>query len=240
MHNKETVNSIITGMRDSVPIALGYLAVGTGLGITMHNSGMTVLQGAVMSFSCVTSAGEFAGVRIIAAGSGLTELILTQLIINLRYSLMSLGLSQKLDKSVTFFQKLIIAFANTDEIFAVSMNRSTPLPLPYMLGLEWPPILCWTLGTVLGSVASSLLPDSVSNAMNIMLYGMFIAIVVPQAKTSRPVLIVAVTAVLLSCLFYYAPLFNRISDGISIVICTVIASSLGALLFPIPQEEMNT
>ena len=225
------------GIKDGIPIALGYFAVSFSLGITMVSAGMTATQGAVMSLSNLTSAGEFAGVRVIAAGGTLVELILTQLIINLRYSLMSLSLTQKLDEKVTLWQKLLIAFANTDEIFAVAMNHQKSLTLPYMLGLQSLPIVGWTAGTFLGAVAGGLMPTNVAMAMNVMLYGMFIAIVVPVAKKSRPVLIVACIAIGCSCLFRYVPLLNQVSEGISIIICTVVAAVLGAIFFPVKEEN---
>ncbi|MCR4600100.1 MAG: AzlC family ABC transporter permease [Acetatifactor sp.] len=225
------------GLKDGIPIALGYFAVSFSLGITMVSAGMTAMQGAVMSLSNLTSAGEFAGVRVIAAGGTLVELILTQLIINLRYSLMSLSLTQKLDEKVTLWQKLLIAFANTDEIFAVAMNHQKSLTLPYMLGLQSLPIVGWTAGTFLGAVAGGLMPTNVAMAMNVMLYGMFIAIVVPVAKKSRPVLIVACIAIGCSCLFRYVPLLNQVSEGISIIICTVVAAVLGAIFFPVKEEN---
>ena len=225
------------GVKDGIPIALGYFAVSFSLGITMVAAGITAFQGAVMSLSNLTSAGEFAGVRVIAAGGGLLELVLTQLIINLRYSLMSLSLTQKLDEKVSFWQKLLIAFGNTDEIFAVAMNYQKSLTLPYMLGLQSLPIVGWTAGTFLGAVACDLMPGSVSVAMNVMLYGMFIAIVIPVAKKSKEVLMVACAAVLFSCLFRYVPALQGVSAGISIIICTVAAAALGAILFPVKEEQ---
>ena len=225
------------GVKDGIPIALGYFAVSFSLGIAMLSAGMTAVQGAVMSVSNLTSAGEFAGVRVIAAGGGLLELILTQVIINLRYSLMSLSLTQKLDEKVTLWQKLLIAFGNTDEIFAVAMNHQRSLTLPYMLGLQSLPIVGWTAGTFLGAVAGGIMPKSVSMAMNVMLYGMFIAIVFPVAKKSKAVLIVASIAVFCSCLFRYIPFLQGISDGISIIICTIVAATLGAIFFPREEAE---
>ena len=225
------------GIKDGIPIALGYFAVSFSLGIAMLSAGMTAVQGAVMSVSNLTSAGEFAGVRVIAAGGTLIELVLTQLIINLRYSLMSLSLTQKLDEKVTLWQKLLIAFGNTDEIFAVAMNHQRSLTLPYMLGLQSLPIVGWTAGTFLGAVAGGLMPTSVAMAMNVMLYGMFIAIVVPVAKKSRPVLIVASVAILASSLFRYVPFLHQVSEGISIIVCTVVAATFGAIMFPVKDEE---
>ena len=231
--NEQKDLSFAEGLKDAVPIALGYLSVSFGFGIMAVQAGIPLWAAVLISLSNVTSAGQVAGVTIISAAGGYFEMALTQFIINLRYSLMSLSLSQKLDESVTFWKKLIIAFGNTDEIFAVAMNHQKSLTLPYMVGLQSLPIVGWTAGTFLGAVASGLMPERVSIAMNVMLYGMFIAIVIPEAKKKRPVLIVALIAVALSCLFYYIPGLNEISAGISIIICTVVAAAVGAVLFPI-------
>lgn len=218
------------GLKDGIPIALGYLAVSFSVGIMVISGGLSAFQGAVMSLTNVTSAGQFAGIRIIVAGGTIFELILTQFIINLRYALMSLSLSQKLDKEVKLWQRFLIAFANTDEIFAVAMSHQKSLTFPYMLGLQALPIAGWTSGTVLGAVACHLMPESVSTAMNVMLYGMFIAVVIPAAKKSRHVLMVALLAVALSCLFANVPVLSGVSDGMAIIICTVIAAGAGALI----------
>ena len=233
----DTKKEFRSGLKDGIPIALGYFAVSFSLGISMVAAGISSVEGTVMSLTNLTSAGEFAGVRIIAVGGTLAEMALTQLIINLRYSLMSLSLSQKLDESVTFWKKLLIAFGNTDEIFAVAMNHQKSLTLPYMLGLQSLPIVGWTLGTFMGAIATGLMPEKVSIAMNVMLYGMFIAIVVPNAKKSKPVLIVVLIAVVLSCMFYYIPFLNEISTGITIIICTVLAAVAGAIFFPVKPKE---
>jgi predicted branched-subunit amino acid permease len=225
------------GLRDGIPIALGYLSVGFSLGIMMLTSGLTVFQGALMSLTNVTSAGEFAGLKVIAAGGTLVEMVLTQFIINLRYALMSLSLSQKLSEDVTWWQRLVMAFGNTDEIFAVAMAHQRSLTFCYMLGLQILPILGWTLGTVLGSVAAGLMPTAVSTAMSVALYGMFIAIVLPAAKRSRPVLLVSALAVIISCCLYYIPAFSFISSGIAIILVTVAAAGIGAALFPVQEDS---
>ncbi len=231
------MNDFKQGIKDGIPIALGYLAVSFSVGIMVIASGLNWFQGAVMSLSNVTSAGQFAGIQVIAAGGTILELILTQVIINLRYALMSLSLSQKLDESVTLWQRLVIAFANTDEIFAVAMAHQKSVTFRYMLGLQSLPILGWVIGTILGAVACNLMPSSLSIAMNVMLYGMFIAIVVPVAKEKCPVLIAAALSVGLSCLFYYIPILKSVSTGMSIIICTVVAAGVCAALFPVEKQE---
>ncbi len=230
-------NNFTEGLKDGVPIALGYLSVSFSIGIMAVSSGLDIFQGAFMSLTNVTSAGQFAGLAVIATGGTILELILTQLIINLRYALMSLSLSQKLSEKITLWQRLVIAFANTDEIFAVAMNRSKSLTFSYMLGLQSLPVIGWTSGTALGAAAGQALPDAISSALNVALYGMFIAIVVPAAVKLRPVLIVAALAALFSCMIYYLPLFSGISTGTSIIICTILASAAGAVIFPVSQDK---
>lgn len=230
-------NNFTEGLKDGIPIALGYLSVSFSIGIMAVSSGLDIFQGAFMSLTNVTSAGQFAGLAVIATGGTILELILTQLIINLRYALMSLSLSQKLSEKITLWQRLVIAFANTDEIFAVAMNRSKSLTFSYMLGLQSLPVIGWTSGTALGAAAGQALPDAISSALNVALYGMFIAIVVPAAVKLRPVLIVAALAALFSCMIYYLPLFSGISTGTSIIICTILASAAGAVIFPVSQDK---
>ena len=225
------------GLRDGVPIALGYLSVSFSVGIMAVSGGLSVFQGALMSLTNVTSAGQFAGIQIITAGGTVLELILTQFVINLRYALMSLSLSQKLSEEMPLWQRMVVAFANTDEIFAVAMNHAKSLTFSYMLGLQSLPILGWTGGTILGAAAGELLPKSLGNALSVALYGMFIAVVVPVAKKLKPVCWVVAMSALLSCLIYYVPLFSGISAGISIIICTVAAAAVGAVLFPVEEEK---
>ena len=226
----------IEGIKDGVPIALGYLSVSFSIGIMALASGLNIFQGAFMSLTNVTSAGQFAGIAVIASGGTLLELILTQVIINLRYALMSLSLSQKLPETMPLWKRMVIAFANTDEIFAVAMSHAKSLTFSYMVGLQSLPVLGWTGGTILGAIAGQVLPSAIGSALSVALYGMFIAVVVPVATKIRSVLWVVVLAALFSCVIYYVPLFSGISTGISIIICTVLASVIGAFFFPVPQE----
>lgn len=227
------------GLKDGLPIAIGYFSVSFSFGILALQQGLTIFQSVLTSLTNITSAGQFAGLQIIVAGGTILEMILTQFIINLRYALMSLSLFQKLDKKVTLWQRFIMAFANTDEIFAVAMSHQKSLTMSYMAGLQLLPVLGWTAGTGVGAVASSLLPDSLCSALNLALYGMFVAIVVPVARKARPVMCVVLIAIVLSCIFYYVPLFQSISGGIAVILATVIAASVGAWLFPVPASEKD-
>ncbi len=224
------------GVRDSLPVGIGYLAVSFGFGVAAVKT-VSILQATVMSLTNVTSAGQFAALGVIAAASSLWVMLLTQLVINSRYALMSLALSQRLGKDFKLRHRLLIAFYNTDEIFALAMQRPTPPTIPYMYGLGLTPILGWTLGTLLGALAGDILPAMVSNALGVALYGMFVAIVVPQAKASRPLLVAALLAMALSCLFHWLPALQSIPTGLPIVICTVIAAAVCAILFPVKDEE---
>ena len=229
--------SFMRGMHDGIPIALGYFAVSFTFGMAAVTGGLTIGQAVLISMTNLTSAGQFAGLTVIVAGATLWEMILTQLIINSRYALMSLALSQRMGQRIGVLPRLIIAFFNTDEIFALAMARTEPLTVPFMLGLGTLPILGWTGGTLCGALAGSVLPTSIQAALGVMLYGMFIAIVVPPAKDEKPVLVTVIVALVLSTLFTLVPLLQQVSAGISIVICTVAAAAICAALFPIPEEE---
>ena len=224
------------GLRDGVPIAAGYFSVSFSFGIMALGGGLSIFQAALTSLTNMTSAGQFAGLQIIIAGGTLLEMAATQLIINLRYALMSLSLSQKLSKDVTLWQRFVIAFANTDEIFAVAMSHQRELTFSYIIGLQILPIVGWTAGTACGAAAGSMLPAAVNSALSVALYGMFLAVVIPAAKKARPVLITALLAAALSCILYYVPWFSGVSAGMSIILCTVVASLFGAVVFPVSEE----
>ena len=230
-------NEYRTGVSQGLPVGLGYFSVSFGFGAMAISQGLRVFDATLISLTNVTSAGQFAGLTVIVAAATLWELILTQLIINSRYALMSLALSQRMGQRIGFLPRLAIAFFNTDEIFALAMARQKPLTVPFMLGLGTLPILGWTLGTLSGALAGSLLPVSIQAALGVMLYGMFIAIIVPPAKEEKPVLVTVILAMLFSSLFTLLPLLKQVSAGISIVICTVAAAAVCAALFPIPEEE---
>ena len=226
----------LAGMRMGMPVCVGYFSVSFGFGAMAVSQGLKVLHAVLISGSNLTSAGQFAGLTVIAAGATLIEMILTQLVINSRYALMSLALGQRLGPSVGIGKRLIAAFFNTDEVFALGMTRLGKLTASYFVGAGTVAALGWIAGTACGALAGSLLPSSVQMAMGVLLYGMFIAIVVPQARQEKPILLSVVLALVLSCLFAWVPGLNRVSAGLAIVICTVVAAAVCALVFPVEQE----
>ena len=231
-------NKIKAGLRDGIPIAAGYFSVSFTFGMLAVQDGMSPFHAVLISLLNLTSAGQFAGLTVIVSGASLLEMALTQLVINIRYALMSVSLSQKLDSSVKTFQRMLIAYGNTDEIFAVASSKPGSVGIRYMYGLIFLPVLGWVGGTLTGAVASTLLPAAVISALGVALYGMFIAIVVPVAKESREVLIVVGAALVFSTAFYYLPVLQEISSGFTIIICTVAAAGIGAVLFPVKEETV--
>ncbi len=231
-----TRSEYFKGFKDGLPIGLGYLSVSFAFGITAVNMGIPPIAAILISMTCVTSAGQVAGIGAIAAYGSFVEIALAQLIINLRYSLMSLSLSQKLCKKYSMFHRFTTSFGVTDEVFAVASARTEEVTPPYMYGLITLPYIMWSAGTALGALLGGILPDIVKSALGIAIYGMFIAIVVPPAKRFRGVLIVALMAAALSCIFKFVPFLDVLS-GFSVIICTVIAATAGALLFPRPVED---
>lgn len=223
------------GLSHGIPIALGYFSVSFGFGIMAVKSGLSALNAILISLTNLTSAGQAAGVEIIAAGGAVIEMIATQFVINLRYSLMGLSLSQKLDKSFTTIHRMIASFGITDEIFAVASSQKEKIVPKYMYGMISIAALGWTGGTAAGAIAGNILPATVTAAMGILLYGMFIAIIVPAARSSRKDLIVICFAAAFSMLFKY--LLPGVSFGFAIIISSVAASVIGAVLFPIELAE---
>jgi predicted branched-subunit amino acid permease len=224
-------------MKASLPVFIGYFSVSFGFGTLAVTKGLKVIEATLISLSNLTSAGQFAGLTVIVESASLLMMVLTQLVINSRYALMSLALGQKMGPRFGLGTRMLAAFFNTDEIFALAMAKPDPLTVPYMLGLGVLPLVGWTGGTLFGALAGSILPDSITTALGVALYGMFVAIVVPQAKASRPILAAVAMAVGLSCLFTWMPVLKELSSGLAIVICTVIAAAVCALLFPLPEEK---
>lgn len=228
-------SNFLQGLSHGIPICLGYLSVSFGFGITAAASGLSTIEASVISASNLTSAGQAAGIGIIEAGGTLLEMILVQLTINIRYALMGLSLSQNLDKKFTLPHRLLASYGITDEIFALCAASKKPVTPAYMYGIILISMLGWVTGTFLGASAGQILPASVSSALGIVLYGMFIAIIVPPSRKSKSVLFVVIAAALLSILFRYV--LTAVSSGFAVMICAIAAAALGALLFPIKDEE---
>ena len=233
------VNSFVKGIRDGLPICFGYLSVAFAFGIFAAANGMSVIEALLMSMTNVTSAGQLAAVPIIASGGTLIELAVSQLVINLRYALMSVSLSQKLGKSVRLIDRFLIAFVNTDEVFAVASSQDGAVGRKYLYGLILTPFLGWSAGTLLGAAAGQWLPPIVISALGIAIYGMFIAIVLPKAKRHRPTAFCALLAVALSCVFTYIPGLKDVPSGFAVIICAVIAASVMAITVPVREEKPN-
>jgi predicted branched-subunit amino acid permease len=221
---------------DGLPICLGYFSVAFAFGIFTVANGLTSLEALLISMTNVTSAGQLAAVPIIVTGGTLFELAASQFIINLRYSLMSITLSQKLDGSVTLLDRFLIAFVNTDEVFAVASSKKS-VGRSYMFGLILTPYLGWSAGTIVGAVAGNILPALLISSLGIAIYGMFIAIVVPPAKENKNILFCVIIAIAMSCAFRFIPLLARVHSGFVVIICAVAASAIAALLFPVNESE---
>lgn len=230
-------NSFLKGIKDGIPICLGYLSVSFAFGIFSVESGLSILETLLISMANVTSAGQLAGVPIICGGGSLFEIAISQFVINMRYALMGVSLSQKFGKSIKIFDRFLIAFVNTDEVFALASGNGGAVGKKYLYGLILTPYLGWSLGTLLGAVAGNILPAVIISALGVAIYGMFIAIVVPMAKESRGVLFCSLFAIGLGCIFKFMPIFSKIPEGFVIIVCAVISSLIFAALSPIPSKE---
>ena len=231
------LKEFFAGVKAGMPVCIGYFSVSFGFGAMAVAQGLTIWQAILISASNLTTAGQVAGLTVIAAGAAIIEMILTQLVINSRYALMSLALGPRFGPHVSTGKLLLAAFFNTDEVFALGMSRGKNLTAAFFLGAGVISAVGWTSGTAMGAIAGSLLPESIRMALGVMLYGMFIAIVVPQAKEEKPILASVILALVFSCLFAWLPLLKQVSAGLAIVICTVAAASVCALLFPVKDEE---
>lgn len=225
------------GIRDGIPIGLGYAAVSFAFGILAVDKDLTVSEAVLISLTNLTSAGQFAGLTIIAELGTLVEMALSQFIINLRYMLMAISLSQKVDDDFKGIWRWILGFAITDEIFAVAIQNPGKIKRNYFMGFTIIPIIGWTLGTLGGALLGNILPAIITNALGVALYGMFIAVVVPKARDDSHVFVAVCIAVAISVALKYIPVFANLSGGFAIIICTVVASLIAAVLFPVEVSE---
>jgi predicted branched-subunit amino acid permease len=201
--------------------------------------GLTVIEAVAISILNLTSAGQMAALPIIASAGSLVELILTQLVINARYSLMSISLSSQLDKSITTKDRLLLAFTVTDEMFAVAIGKNQKLGKKYLFTLMILPIFGWAFGTLCGAIAGNILPEVIVTALSVSMYAMFIAIIVPPAKTSLSLAGAILTSITISCMLEYLPVVSSIPDGFAIIISAVVASVILAIISPIHDQEVE-
>ena len=227
------------GIKDGIPIALGYFAVSFTFGMMAVSGGMGTWQAVLISLTNLTSAGQFAGLDIILAGGSYWEMALTQLIINLRYCLMSFSLAQKLEKGIAGVHRDVVAFGVTDEIFGVSASQEGRLSPWYNYGAMCVAIPGWTLGTLAGAVSGNLLPAFMVSALGIAIYGMFLAVIIPPAKTNRAVLLVVIGAMAVSTLFAAAPGLKKVSSGFVIIITTILVAGIAAYFCPVKEESAD-
>lgn len=224
-------------LRDGLPIGLGYFAVSFAFGIMAVGMGLSITEAVLISMLNMTSAGQLAALPIITGGGSLIELALTQAVINSRYSLMSVSMSQRFGKDIKIRHRFIHAFNLTDEMFAVAISKSGELHRGFLTSLLILPYLGWTLGTLIGAVAGNILPAIVITALSVAMYAMFIAIFVPAMRQSLPVSLLVAASIALSALFYYLPALSQIPDGFVIISVAVVCSLLFALLAPIKDGE---
>lgn len=225
------------GLKDGIPIALGYFAVAFTFGMMAVSAGLNIGQAVLISLTNLTSAGQFAGLNLIVTGGTYYEMALTQLIINLRYCLMSFSLSQKLERGTSTGHRLLVAFGVTDEIFGVSASQDGRVSPWYNYGVMAVAIPGWTLGTLVGAVSGNLLPDFLVSALSVAIYGMFLAVIIPPAKKNRAVLGVVIGAMTVSTVFAVVPVLRNVSAGFVIIITTVLTAGVAAYFCPVLEEE---
>lgn len=237
MQSRLSVYTFRDGLRGGIPIALGYFSVSFGFGILASAGGLSALTAALISLTNVTSAGQLAGLNIMLAAGPLVELISAEFIINVRYALMSISLTQKLDASFTTLPRLFCAFCMTDEVFGVASAQNGLIGKRYFYGLMTLPIVGWVAGTFAGASAGYFLPDSVQAAMGIALYAMFLAIFLPPATKNRAIALCVSVSVALSLMIRYIPALSGISSGFSVIICALLASLIAAWIRPVKDGE---
>ena len=239
LRHKDNKIAFTDGLKDGIPIGLGYLAVAFSLGIAARNAGFSAFQGFLTSALCNASAGEYVGFTLAFSGATFIEMAIAIFIANARYILMSCAMSQRIDKDMPFFHRLILAFYITDEFFGISISRKGYLNPVYTYGAVLFAAPCWAIGTALGVIAGNILPTVLVSAFSVALYGMFLAIIIPPSKGDK---VVAATIVICFVLSYFSgiiPIISGFSEGTRTIILTLAISSVAAILFPKAEEEQD-
>ena len=226
----------VSGFRDGIPIALGYLAVSFGLGISCRAASLTPFQGFLLSLLNNASAGEYGGITIMAADEGFLVMAAMTLVINARYLLMSCALSQHLSPNTPLGFRLLIGFDMTDELFGIAIAQPGYLNVWYFIGAMCAAIPGWSFGTLLGVLCGNLMPQWAVSGFSVMLFGMFLAIIIPEGRKNRVVLGFIGVSFLLSYTAAKLPLVCQLSDGMRILLLTVAISAAAAILFPHKEE----
>ena len=241
MTNKATIKKpFLEGLRDGIPIALGYFAVAFSLGIAARGAGLTAFQGFIASTLCVASAGEYALFTLVGAGATYLEVALLTLITNARYFLMSCALSQRIDPKMKSIHRYLIGAVVTDEIFGITIARPGFVEPAYNYGAIAVSVPAWAIGTALGILMGSLLPLRVVSALSVALYGMFLAIIIPPAKKSVAVAMCVILGFVCSWAFGAVDvLAAALSPGTRTILLTVLLSGAAALIFPVKEEDEN-
>lgn len=230
------MNDFKRGLKSGIPIGLGYLSVSFSFGIIAINYGFLWWQAVLISMTTLTSAGQLAGITLMLNPGQYIDMLVSQMTINVRYSFMSVSLSQKTSPQFKGLRRMFFGFFMTDEIFAVAVGEKE-VSIKFFSGLTVFPYVGWTAGTLLGTLIGNVLPEILLNSLCLAIYGMFIAIVVPVVRDSSKLLVVVIIAVALSTLFYYLPALSSLSSGLTISICAVLAAVTGAVLFPVKEDD---
>lgn len=231
------MNEFMCGCKKGIPIALGYFPVAFSFGVFVASSGLPLGLATLISLTNLTSSGQFAGVSLILSQASYIEIALTLLMINARYFLMSLSLSQKIDSHMGTLQRMIISFGVTDEIFSLASLQPGILKFRFMLGFILVPIIGWSGGAFFGETLTQILPEALSAAMGIALYGMFLAIIVPGSSKSRSIFEVVMISAMVSMILFYIPLFDGLSSGFKLICATLFGAVYGAYRYPVDKEE---
>ena len=231
--------AFLEGLRDGIPIGLGYFAVSFSLGIFAKKVGFNAFQGFLASLLNLASAGEYALFDCAAAGAGILETSFVTLVVNARYMLMGCALSQKFSRDTPFFHRFLVGFPLSDELFGIAISRPSPLAPEYSYGAFLFAVPCWSFGTAAGVLAGNVLPDFVVNALSVSLYGMFLAIIVPSAKKDKVLSLAVLSSFALSFLFSVLPLLKSMSSGMKTIILTVLISAVLAKIKPVYDDAKD-
>ena len=222
----------IQGAKSAIPIFIGYFTASIAFGILALSSGLRPFEAVLFSMTNLTGAAQFMAINLIASGTAIGEIVISVMLMNMRYLIMAASLARKLGLKHNI-EKAVISFGVTDEMFSLVSLKEGKVANSFVYGLELTSWMGWTLGTLMGVTVGSFLPRALQDAMSGALFALFISLLIPEIKKSYRAAVLSISAGILNSLLYY--IWN-ISAGWSIVISMITITGIGAAFF---RDEDN-
>lgn len=223
----------LRGLRAGIPVIFGFIPVGIAYAIMARQAGFSALQTCLMSLTVFAGASQMMAVGMYAQGAGVVAMIVATFILNLRHVIMSTCVAERMPR-LSLWQKLLAGFGVTDESFAIfTTEKKENLTVWFFFGMITVTYSSWNVGTLIGALASDVLPTIITASLGVALYAMFIGLLVPNLTGNfRLVLLVVMTAVTNTLLNLF------MESSWALIVSTLLCAAVG-VFFVDPEGESD-